>query len=167
MAEPWPCPASSQPPCRPARNVGPIRHARRASGLDDVLVARGPWGHVELEPVGGADLVLDRMGDLGMLLQEGLGVLAPLPDALVAVGEPRARLLDDTRLHPEVDKLASLRDALAVHDVELDLLERRGDLVLDDFHTGLVADHLVAVLDRADAADVEADRGIELQRVAA
>src|SRR3546814_1949807 len=32
---------------------------------------------------------------------------------------------------------------------------------------GLVADHLVAHLDGADAADVEADRGIEFQRMAA
>ena len=55
----------------------------------------------------------------------------------------------------------------AVHDVELDLLEGRGDLVLDHLHAGLVADHFVAVLDRADAADVEAHRGIEFQRIAA
>jgi|APFre7841882724_1041349.scaffolds.fasta_scaffold00391_5 hypothetical protein len=32
---------------------------------------------------------------------------------------------------------------------------------------GLVADDLVAFLDRADAADVEADAGVELERVAA
>jgi hypothetical protein len=61
----------------------------------------------------------------------------------------------------------SLGDALAVHDVELDLLERRRHLVLDHLDAGLVADHLVALLDRADAADVEAHRGVELQRVAA
>ncbi len=70
-------------------------------------------------------------------------------------------------LDAEIDQLADLGDALAVHDVELDLLERRRDLVLDDLDAGLVADHLVALLDRADAADVEADGGVELQRVAA
>src|SRR3546814_20077636 len=41
------------------------------------------------------------------------------------------------------------------------------DLVLDHFDAGGVADDLVAVLDLAGAADVEADRGIEFQRVAA
>jgi hypothetical protein len=70
-------------------------------------------------------------------------------------------------LTPRSTSSPSLGDALAVHDVELDLAERRRDLVLDDLHAGLVADDLVALLDRADAADVEADRGVELQRVAA
>ena len=46
-------------------------------------------------------------------------------------------------------------------------LERRRHLVLDDLDARLVADDLVAFLDRADAADVEADRGVELERVAA
>ena len=45
--------------------------------------------------------------------------------------------------------------------------ERRRQLVLHHLDAGLVADHFVALLDRADAADVETDRGIEFQRVAA
>jgi hypothetical protein len=58
-------------------------------------------------------------------------------------------------LDAEIDQFAGLGDALAIHDVELDLLEGRRHLVLDHLDPGLVADHLVAVLDRADAADVE------------
>src|SRR3546814_9059783 len=38
---------------------------------------------------------------------------------------------------------------------------------LDHLDLGLVADDLVALFDRADATDVQAHRGIELQRVAA
>ena len=106
-------------------------------------------------------------GDLGMLLEIRLGVLAPLADALAVVGEPRAGFLDHAGAHAEVEQLAGLGDALAVHDVELDHPERRRHLVLDHLDPGLVADHLVAVLDLADAADVEAHRGVELERVAA
>src|SRR5215470_20036848 len=47
-----------------------------------------------------ADLLLDGLGDLGMFLEIGLGVLAALPDALAVIGEPRARLLDDAGLLP-------------------------------------------------------------------
>src|SRR6185312_13886484 len=107
-----------------------------------------------------ADLLLDRLGDLRILPEIFLGVLAALAAALAVVGEPRARLLDHARLVAEVDQLADLGNALAVHDVELDHLERRRDLVLHHLHAGLVADHVLAVLDRADAADVEADRGV-------
>src|SRR5690606_32124570 len=57
-------------------------------------------------------------------------------------------------------------DALAVEDVELGLLERRRDLVLDHLDAGLVADDLVALLDGAGAPDVEPDRRVELERVA-
>src|SRR4051812_15254314 len=98
-----------------------------------------------------------------MLAQVSLGVLAALADALAVIGEPRARLLDHAGLVAEIDQLAGLADAFAVHDVELDDLERRRDLVLDHLDPGLVADHVVAVLDRADAADVEPDRGVELE----
>src|SRR5690606_40763697 len=56
---------------------------------------------------------------------------------------------------------------LAVHDVELGLLEWRSDLVLDHFDAGFVADDLVAFFDGADAADVEPHRRVELERVAA
>ena len=57
--------------------------------------------------------------------------------------------------------------ALAVHDVELDDLERRRDLVLDHLHPGLVADDVVPVLDPADPADIDPHAGAELQGVAA
>src|SRR5690606_24118674 len=78
-----------------------------------------------------------------------------------------AGLLDNTDLDPKVDELTRLGDALAVHDVELDLLERRRHLVLDDLDPRLIADRLVAFLDLADAANVEAYGRVELERVAA
>ena len=109
----------------------------------------------------------DLVGDVRIVAQEQLGILAALAEPLGIVGEPGARLLDDAGLDAEIDQFAGLRHALAIHDVELDLLEGRRQLVLDHLDAGLVADHLVAVLDRADAADVEAHRGIEFQRVAA
>src|SRR5919201_6815976 len=101
------------------------------------------------------DRGLDLGGDVRVGLEEGLGVLAALADALAVIGEPGARLFDHARLDPEIDQLAALRHALAVHDVELDLLERRRELVLDDLDASLVADDLIALLDRADPADVE------------
>ena len=89
----------------------------------------------------------------------------PLADALAVIGEPGARLLDHAGLDPEIDELAGLGDARPIHDVELDLLERRSKLVLHHFDAGLVADHLLALLDGSDAADVKAHRGVELERV--
>ena len=67
----------------------------------------------------------------------------------------------------EVEQVARLRDALAVHHVELGLAEGRRDLVLHDLHARAPADDDVAVLDAGDAADVHADRRVELQRAAA
>ena len=107
------------------------------------------------------------VGDLGVLAQETLGVLTPLSDAYRVIAEPGARLLDQPRLDPEIEDLADLRNAFAVHDVELDLLEGRCELVLDHLHARLIADHLVALLDRPDAADIEAHGRVEFQRIAA
>ena len=54
-----------------------------------------------------------------------------------------------------------------VHHVELGDAERRGDLVLDHLRPHPLADHLLALLELADAADVDAAGGVELQRPAA
>src|SRR3546814_17298445 len=98
---------------------------------------------------------------------ESRGSCAVRADSDRIIAEPGARFLDQPGLDAEVEDLADLRNALAVHDVEFDLLERRRDLVLDHLDPRRVADDLVAVLDLAGAAVVEADRGIEFQRMSA
>src|SRR5665213_1133193 len=101
-----------------------------------------------------------------MLLQESPDIVLALANALALVAVPGAGLVDNALLAAQVDDLALAGDADAVHDFELGLAERRGDLVLDHLHAGHVADHFFAILDRTDAPDVQAYRGIELQRVA-
>ncbi|MPM55051.1 hypothetical protein SDC9_101836 [bioreactor metagenome] len=101
-----------------------------------------------------------------MGLEEVAGVLLALAELVTVVREPGAGLADQPRLDAHVDQRPLTADALAVDDVELGLLERRGHLVLDDLHPGTVADHPGAVLQRLDPPDVEADGGVELQRPA-
>src|SRR5690606_804177 len=115
----------------------------------------------------GAQLGLEAFGHRHVLLQVLAGVLLALADALVAVAVPGTRLLHEPGIHAHVDQLALAADALAVEDLGDDLLERRRHLVLDHLDAGLVADDFIALLDRADAADVQAHRGVELERVAA
>src|SRR5690606_5300314 len=103
-----------------------------------------------------AQLAFQAGGDLGVLAQVLARVVLALADALGAVAVPGAGLLDDLGVHAHVDQFALAADALAVEDLGDDLLERRRQLVLDYLDLGLVADDLVALLDRADAADVQA-----------
>src|SRR6202008_1189710 len=100
-------------------------------------------------------------------LQVRARIVLALPDAVALVGIPGAGLLDDALGGAELDDLPLAGDPLAVHDLELRLAEGRRHLVLHHLDAGHVADDLIAVLDGADAADVEADGGVELQRVAA
>src|SRR4051812_6026168 len=82
------------------------------SGLERVLViGLGAAAVEELlrdEPGIGADGTFDGVGDGGIVPEEELGVLAPLPEALAVIGEPGPRLLDDAGLDAEVDELAGL-----------------------------------------------------------
>src|SRR5512139_457550 len=112
----------------------------------------------------GADSLLDGGRDVLVLEQEVARVFLALADALALEAVPGARLLDDVLLHAEIDDFAFARNAGAVQDLELRRLERRRDLVLDDLHARLAADDLFALLDRADAPDVEPHGGVELQR---
>src|SRR5690606_4955850 len=98
---------------------------------------------------------------------ELLGVLSALPQPLRIVREPRTGFFDRTGLYTQIDKLPELGNALAIHDVELDLLERRSELVLDHLDARLIANGLLPVFHRTYAANIEPHGGIEFQRVAA
>src|SRR5687768_14444131 len=114
-----------------------------------------------------ADLAFDLARERGILFQEVARVVLALAEALAVVDVPGARLLEHAEVDADLEHLAFARDAFAVQDIELRLLEGRRDLVLHHLDAGFRADHLVALLDRADAADVHAHRGVKLERVAA
>src|SRR3954468_710781 len=114
-----------------------------------------------------ADLLFDRLEDRRVVFQELLDVFAALAETLTAEREPRPALLDDLAIDSEIEQVAFLRNPLAIHHVELGLAERRRDLVLDDLHASAAANNHIAVFDRANAADVDANGRIELERAAA
>src|SRR5262245_39311241 len=94
---------------RRARGLPPRRRGCRAR--------RGPRR-------GDGDLGLaDPRGDLreevGVLLEEEPGLVAPLADLRVAEGEPGAGALDDAGREAEVDDVPLARDPLVEEDVEL------------------------------------------------
>src|SRR5690606_11030202 len=94
------------------------------------------------------------------------GALPSLADALAAIAEVTAGLVDELALHPQVEALAVALDALPGGGIELGILGGRCDLVLHHLHTGARADGLVAGLDEAPTAELDAQRRVELQRVA-
>ena len=81
-----------------------------------------------------------------------------LPELLAVEGVPSPGLLDDAEVGADVEQRALTADALAVHDVELGLPERRSHLVLHDLDPRAATDDLDAVFDGLDAADVEPHR---------
>src|SRR5690606_1161512 len=151
----------NRPPSRPSSSgrssaIGCQRNSGIGFIAVVVLTRAGLGGHELL-----AQFRLEPLGDRGVLLEVLPGVLLALADPLLAHAVPGARLLHQLGLHAHVDQLALAGDALAVQDLGDDLLERRRHLVLDDLDLGLVADDLVALLDRTDAADVQAHGGVE------
>src|SRR4051794_10425997 len=112
------------------------------------------------------DLLLDLVGEVGVVTQEGADVLLTLAELVALVRVPGAGLADEALLDPGVDEAALAAEAGAPQEVELGLLERRGHLVLDDLDAHPAADRLGALLEGLDAADVEPDRRVELQRPA-
>src|SRR5512135_822360 len=76
---------------------------------------------VAREPHLGPDLGLELAGELLVLLEELLDVVPALAEALALVGVPRAGLVQDARLEPQVGQVAFSGDAFAEDDVELGL----------------------------------------------
>src|SRR5918996_4616169 len=110
------------------------------------------------------DLELDLGRDVGILGEEGLGVLAPLAELVVAVDEPGPRFARDAVLDGDVEEAALLGNAAPVLDVELGLAEGGRDLVLDHLDANPRAHDLGTVLERVDTTNVEPDGRVELER---
>src|ERR1019366_4415877 len=72
-----------------------------------------------------ADLVLDFLGDVRVLLQVHARIVLALTDALAVVAVPGAGLVDDALRGADLDDLALARDAGAIHDLELGFAKRR------------------------------------------
>jgi hypothetical protein len=102
-----------------------------------------------------------------MATQEFAGIVLALADLFTLVRIPGPGFLDQFVGDPEFDDFTGAGNAFAVKNVENGFAEGRGNLVLDDLDLGFVTNHFVTALDRADATDVEADGGVELERVAA
>src|SRR5215212_10868435 len=100
-----------------------------------------------------------------VVLQVHLGVLAPLTDALRTIAVPRSRLVDDTRFRRNVQHQRRMTDTLGIHNIELCLLERRGNLILYNFYPYVRANHVLLLLDRSNSTDIKPHRSVELQRL--
>src|SRR2546423_6115958 len=112
-------------------------------------------------------VILYLLKDYWLVLQCLLRVLATLAESLALVREPCTTLFNYAIVRREIEQVAFLRNAFAVHDVELGLAERRRDFIFRDFHLRAIAHDAIAVLDRADATNVETKRRIEFQRATA
>src|SRR5690349_18706676 len=73
------------------------------------------------------DLLLNLGSGIGILLEESPRVFLTLTKLITLVGVPRAGLADKSLLDANVNQRTLTADALAIHDVELGLLEWRGD----------------------------------------
>src|SRR5574337_1751168 len=138
------------------------------SGLDFLgIFGRGHAALAGTVQQFGTQRFIELLRDGRVVLEILAGVFLALADTFATVAVPGAGLFDQVVEHAQLDQFTFPGRAFAVQDFELGLSERRRNLVLDNFDPGLRTDHFLALLYRADAADVEAHRGIELQRIAA
>src|ERR1041385_2697309 len=111
--------------------------------------------------------MLDPAAKLGVFLEQVLYILTSLAEAFTGIREPRTAFFYHIVIYSEIEEIALFRNSLAVHNVEFGLSERRGDLVFNYLDARPVANIFVTLLDRADAADVETNAGVEFQSLAA
>src|SRR5579872_988325 len=130
----------------------------------------GLWGFFASDGGGEAELLaqsgVDFVANVDVFAQEKARAFAALAKTFAAKRNPRAILFKDAAGNAEVEQIAFPGNAFAVKDVEFGFAERRGDFVLYDFCACARADNAVAFFNSLNAANVEADRSIELQRAA-
>src|SRR5699024_3345412 len=106
-------------------------------------------GHDQTQLV--LDTQLDLLGQAGVVAEEVADVPLALAQLITVIGEPGAGLADDAVVDAHIDEAALAGDPVPVEDVELGLLERRGDLVLHDLRACPVADRVLTLLEGFDA----------------
>src|SRR5699024_11952954 len=77
---------------------------------------------------------------------------------------PCSALIDDIQACCQIQHISLSGNAFSEHDIELRLFKRRRNLILYNFDSDMVSDHLSALLEGLCPSDVETDRGIEFQR---
>ena len=88
-----------------------------------------------------------------MIVKEVRCVLTTLTNSFAVVGVPGPGLFDHVMLDTQLQNLAGSVNTLTMR-MEFGLAKWRGYFVLHYFHPGFVAHDLVAILHRADSADV-------------
>ena len=110
-----------------------------------------------------SDLLGDLITDGRIVLQILLGILTSLSDLVPFIGIPGTGLGYDITAGCQIQNISYHGNTFTEHDIKLCFLERRRDLILNDFDTGTVTDDFTALLQRFDSSDVQSYGGIELQ----
>src|SRR4051812_28451032 len=155
-----PASGSEPPPATPPNSVSDTGGSEVGRLDSRGLVQRRPDAELLL------DLLLDLVGEVGVVPQEVARVLLALAELVALVGVPGTGLAHEALLHTHVDEATLATEALTPDQVELGLLERRRDLVLHDLDPHPAADRVGALLQGLDPAHVQTHRGVELQRTA-
>ena len=166
-------PASSTAPRRPRRSSPAAAAAAAFFFAADLLVVRRrrPAAAVPRRPgrrraaPGSAARI--RWSTSGCSRRNAVAFWRPWPSRSSSKLKYEPDFWTTFRSSPASSTVPSQEIPDAVDDVELGLLERRRDLVLRHLDADAVADRLDALLERLDAADVEAHGRVELERAAA
>ena len=110
--------------------------------------------------------LFDHLCLVGVLFQPGDGVITPLTDVVSLIAVPGPLAGHNTGFFRQIQQAAKGADAAPEENVEFGDPEGRRHLVLGHLHLGADAVFLGTAFEGLDPADVQTDRGIELERVA-
>ena len=107
--------------------------------------------------------VLDLFAQLNILAEELLGILPPLTEADVIIGEEGATFGDDIHGCAKINYVALFRNPFIVHDVKFRRTEGWRDLVFHHANPRAVAHDLRSELDGLDAPGIKTHRSIKFK----
>ena len=92
---------------------------------------------------------------LRIVAEKLLGILSSLSDLGIMIGIPGTALHHYSAVGRQIQNIAHCGNPLPEHDIEFRFTERRSDLIFYNLYTGTVTDHLTALLQRFDPANVQ------------
>ena len=96
-----------------------------------------------------------------------LDIVPALANAFPVIGEPGTALLDEFLIDSDIQKVAGFGNAFAEGYVVFHLFERRRDFVFHNLDADTSSKDICSIFDLLSAAQLQTDRGVELQREAA
>lgn len=108
---------------------------------------------------------LDLKRELRIIIEILIGVIEKMKEKMGIIGEKGKRIIKKKGIEKKIEKIEKIGKEREINDIELEMIERRREIVIKKIKEGMVEKKLVEIIDGEDKENIEEKRRIEIERI--